>query len=588
MRHARITALAVATASAAALVATSLLPVANAAGGIIIDPRATGPAPAIAGAVKGGTIYVIGKSDFNHFDPTRVYDTAVGNFGRLISRPLTGIQQVGNVQKLVGDLAADTGKSSNGGAVWTFKLRPGIKWEDGKDVTCADVLYGVSRSFDTLADSPILTGGPSFYVTDFIENKTDYKGPYATPNGSLSGVSCSGSGDNESITFKLTRPISDFNFATSMLAFSAVRKDADTKDKYDQAPLSDGPYVIQSRVKKDKTVVVRNKYWNASTDPIRNAYPDKFDMLFNQDPEVTNQLFINDSGNAKYGLGKTGAGILTQNIPTVYDSAKDALKPAFEGRGFYGKTFGTGWLAINIQKVTDINLRRAIQCALNKETMRAAVGGKTVGDYTNSLAPVGLGGYSKYTVCTENPQGDVDAAKAFYQKSKMKRPLTFVYSNATTDSENEALALQASLKRAGIEVKIKAIDATTYYDVLEKQGPDAPDLMIYGWYYDWPNASTIYPPLFSSQLVGEKVVGENKSRVVDKKLDDLMDRASTTTAPIQQALIWTQADRYVVKNLAAVVPLWQFKSLYLTGSKVVSEDFTSMGGANWATIYVKP
>ena len=183
MRHARITALAVATASAAALVATSLLPVANAAGGIIIDPRATGPAPAIAGAVKGGTIYVIGKSDFNHFDPTRVYDTAVGNFGRLISRPLTGIQQVGNVQKLVGDLAADTGKSSNGGAVWTFKLRPGIKWEDGKDVTCADVLYGVSRSFDTLADSPILTGGPSFYVTDFIENKTDYKGPYATPNG---------------------------------------------------------------------------------------------------------------------------------------------------------------------------------------------------------------------------------------------------------------------------------------------------------------------------------------------------------------------------------------------------------------------
>ena len=587
MRKTRLVAAAFASATAVTLVASFVTAPAQAVSPITIDSKATGPAPAITGAVKGGTINIIGKSDFNHFDPTRVYDTSSGNFSRLFARPLTGIQQVGDSQKLVGDLAADTGKPSNGAKTWTFKLRPGVKWQDGTDVKCADVLYGVSRSFDTLADSPVLTGGPSFYLTDYIENKTDYKGPYATPSGSVSGMSCSGSGDNESITFNLTRAVSDFNYTTTLSAFSAVRKDKDTKATYDTLPFSDGPYVIESRVKKDKTVVVRNKYWVASTDPIRNAYPDRIEMLFNQDPEVTNQLFINDSGDAKTGLGRTGAGILTQNIPLVYDSAKDALKPAFEARGSYLKTPVTDWVAINTQRVTDLNLRKAIQCAINKETIRAAVGGKTVGDFTNSVIPDSLGGYTKYTVCTDNPAGDVAAAKTFYAKSKQKNELTFVYSNATTDAENEALALQASLTRVGIKVKIKSIDATTYYDILEKQGPDSPDLMIYGWMYDWPNASTIFPPLFSSNLVGDKLVGENKSRVVDATLDKMMDKASATTSPKLQNYAWTQIDKYVVQKLAAVVPLWQSKSLWITGSKVVAQDYTAMSGANWANIYVK-
>lgn len=587
MRKSRLVAAAFASATAVTLVASLVIVPAHAATAITVDSKATGPAPAVSGAVKGGIIHIIGKSDFNHLDPTRIYDTSSGNFSRLYARSLTQIQQSGDVQKLVGDLAADTGKPSNGAKSWTFKLRPGIKWEDGVDVKCADVIYGISRSFDTLADSPVLTGGPSFYLTDYIENKTDYKGPYATPNGSLSGLSCSGSGDNESITINLTRPVSDFNYTTTMLAFSAVRKDKDTKATYDVAPFSDGPYVIDSRVKKDKTVVIRNKYWVAATDPIRNAYPDRIEMLFNQDPEVTNQLFINDSGDAKTGLGRTGAGILTQNIPLVYDSAKDALKPAFEARGSYLKTPVTAWLAINNQTVSDLNLRKAIQCAVNKETVRAAIGGKTVGDYTNSVIPDSLGGYTKYKVCTDNPAGDVAAAKAFYAKSKQKKELTFVYSNATTDSENEALALQAGLARAGIKVKIKSIDATTYYDILEKQGPDAPDLMMYAWMYDWPNASTIFPPLFSSALVGDKLVGENKSRVVDAKLDAIMDNASAITNPKLQNYAWTKADKYVVQTLAAVVPLWQQKSLWITGSKIVAQDFTAMSGANWANIYLK-
>ena len=307
-------------------------------------------------------------------------------------------------------------------------------------------------------------------------------------------------------------------------------------------------------------------------------------MLFGQDPVNTNNLYIEDQGRAVNGFANAP---LAQNTSLIYDSEKDALQPIFEKRGFYGPSIVTDWIAINVQKVTDINLRKAIQCAFNKESARAALGGKSLGDYTNSLTPTMLAGYSKYTVCTDNPKGDVNAAKAFMKKVKTNKELTFVYSNATKDSENMALSLQSSLTKAGIKVKIKPIDSTTYYDILEQQGPDAPDLMLYGWAYDWPNASTIYPPLFDSDLVGDELVGENKSRVKDKTLDAMMDKAIGETNPAKQAAAWVAIDKYVVNTIAAVVPFYQGKSLFWYGSNVGGQYYSPMAAMDWANVFLK-
>ena len=562
-----------------ALVANGILPVANAAPG----QNSVGPAPRIAGTVIGGTLNVTARSDYSHLDPQRCYSTGCGNFGRLLWRTLTGYQNVNGKLKLVGDLASDIGTPSNGGKTWTFKLRPNLKWEDGKSVYCSQIEYGIKRSFDQLADAPVLTGGPA-YSTVYIENKEKYQGPYATPDRKLSGVSCGYAGDVEKITINLNFPSGDFNQQTTFGAYAAVRLDKDTIGKYDNEVFSNGPYKIETRVFKDKTVLVRNPYWDAKTDPIRVAAPDKIDMLFGQDPVNTNNLYINDSGRATNGFANAP---LAQNTALLYDAANDAITDKFKNRSYMGPSIVTDWIAINVQKVTDLNLRKAIQCAFNKETARAAIGGKSVGEYTNSLTPTMLAGYSKYTVCTDDPKGDVEKAKAFLAKATTKKTLTFVYSNATKDAENMALALKASLERAGIAINIKAIDSTTYYDILEKQGPDAPDLMLYGWAYDWPNASTIYPPLFDSTLVGDDLVGENKSRVKDAKLDALMKKAIGETNPATQAKLWIDIDKYVVNTIAAVVPFYQGKSLYWYGSNVGGQYYSPMAAMDWANVYLK-
>ena len=584
MKRTRTAIVAVLALGTASLIMTSVAPAANAAGGLAINAKAVGPAPALPGTVKGGTVNYTGKSDVNHLDPSRCYDTFCMNIGRLLWRTLTAVQlDAKGKQTLVGDLASDVGTPSNGGKTWTFKLRSGIKWQDGQPVTCADLKYGIGRTWDQDADSVVLTGGTS-YPQATIENTAGFKGPYATPTKDLSGVSCGTSGSVETITFKLLTATGDFNFQTTMPNYAAVRKDKDTGVNYDNQVFSYGPYQIQSRIKKDKTIMVRNTYWDAKTDPIRVAAPDKIDMLLGQDSVNTNNLYIEDTGRAVNGIAN---GPLTQNVPLIYDSEKDALQPIFEKRGYYGKNPYVTWLAINVQKVTDLNLRKAIQCALNVEGMRTTVGGKSAGDFTSSLAPEGIGGYSKSTICSASPKGDVAKAKAYMAKVKTNKEVTFVYSNATKDAENEALSLQSSLTKAGIKVKIKPIDSTEYYTILEEQGPDAPDLMLYAWGYDWPNASTIYPPLFRSDLVGTDVVGENKSRVADKTLDAMMTKAAAETNPAKQNAAWVAVENYIVNTIAAVVPMYQDKTLLWRGSNVGAQYNPIANSNDWASVYIK-
>ncbi len=100
-------------------------------------------------------------------------------------------------------MATDTGTPTDGGKTWKFTLKDGIKWQDGKAVTCDDVKYGVSRTFAT----DIITGGPS-YALQFLDIGThkdkdgntvsDYAGPYAKTGQALydKAVTCDGNDDH--------------------------------------------------------------------------------------------------------------------------------------------------------------------------------------------------------------------------------------------------------------------------------------------------------------------------------------------------------------------------------------------------------
>ena len=101
----------------------------------------------------GGTLtFLTNAESWTHADPNRNYTGQhIAWFGSFMHRTLTAYARAEGAagSEVVADLATDTGRASNGNKTWEFTLRDGVKFEDGSDITCADVKYGVSRTFAT-------------------------------------------------------------------------------------------------------------------------------------------------------------------------------------------------------------------------------------------------------------------------------------------------------------------------------------------------------------------------------------------------------------------------------------------------------
>ncbi len=112
---------------------------------------ACGGGGASASAEKGTLYYLTATSAKpEHLDPQRLYiGRDITNMSRLVYRQLVTFPDTTDKTagvKPVADLATDTGTSLDGAKTWKFTLKDGVKWQDGKPITCDDLKYGAPAS----------------------------------------------------------------------------------------------------------------------------------------------------------------------------------------------------------------------------------------------------------------------------------------------------------------------------------------------------------------------------------------------------------------------------------------------------------
>ena len=273
-------------------------------------PPAAAAAAASAGnsdqpATAGGTLNYYIYAPYEHTDPQRSYlGVEMTNFSRTVYRslvafPISTDPKVSNTP--VPDLATDTGTSAEGGKVWKFTLKDGVKWEDGKPVTCEDFKYGASRVFAT----DVITGGPN-YLLSYLDIPTDaktglpaYDGPYKGDGQALfdKAITC----DGKTITYHFKKPWPDFPLAVAALhMMDPYRQDKDQGAKSNYQIFSNGPYMIKGDMwdKNKGAVLVRNPNYDPKTDStdIRKALPDEINFQVGQTPETIYDRLIADNG----------------------------------------------------------------------------------------------------------------------------------------------------------------------------------------------------------------------------------------------------------------------------------------------------
>jgi len=546
--------------------------------GISYDPKdSLGPAKAVAGATKGGTVNVLFAADFDHLDPARNYVNVQQITALMLYKTLTAFKEEpqadGTVKlTLVGYLATDPGKDVNKDCkTWEYTLKSGVKYEDGTEVKAADVAYGVARSF-----SDKLTEGPH-YIQNWLTGTTgadynkDYKGPY--DGGALlpPGVTVK---DDHTIDFTLKEAHCDFPYAASMPNASPIPQAKDTKDTYDNRPFSSGAYMIKDYKRGVSLDLVRNPNWDTNLDPILNAYPDGFHFDFAVDGDASSQRLVADGNADKTALSWNV--VSTEVLPQT--QAADVQKRIVQGPNQF-----VDYLYINTQRVKDVNIRKALNVALDKDAVLKTVGGPIAGTPQDELMSPTVQGFKPYDAFGVTSQGDSAKAKTMLNGATPK--LVMCHAN-TTRRTQMSTAIKDSLEKAGFQIVLKPIDADTYYTELGKK-TNTCDIYRGGWGSDWPSGGTIIPPVFDGRAIAD-TGNQNLSYLNEPSVNTEIDRINKLPAA-ESGAAWADLDKKIMTDFAPVVTLFADRSYELHGSKLGGLFLSSpFGATSFDQVYVMP
>ncbi|MEV6161936.1 ABC transporter substrate-binding protein [Streptomyces sp. NPDC052052] len=511
-----------------------------------------GPAPAIKGAKQGGTITVYETSDYAHLDPQKIYSSAYQDVYNLVGRQLTGYANIDGQKVLVGDLATDTGKVSDGGKTWTFTLRDGLKWEDGKAITSADVKYGIERSFGKGFEVGLpyfqqwLTGAESF-----TDAQKQYSGP---KDGDLDAIETP---DDKTIVLHFPKAQTDVAYAAAWGTTAPVREDKDTGTKYDQKPFSSGPYRITEHKQNSSMTMVRNTHWDPKSDPIRYQNAETYAFKFGQQPVNINQRLLSSSGEDAHAMS-TLTGVSTELIDTLNARAdKDKIS-------YRQDTGYTYWYVLNNRHITDVNLRKALLYAFPKQQVRQQEGGSYAGDLATTISSPTLAGFQKYDVFKADERGDVAKAKEYLAKSKQKLDkITLAYSNTSPSKQRQAEAIASAYKKIGITVVTKPVDGSNYYSATATE--DTPyDMWWTGWATDWPTPSTLIDTVFNS---GSPAYA-NQAGYNSKTTDAELKRIAALTDTDEKSKAYFALEQKIMAD-APVIPYVYAISTFIHGKGLV-------------------
>lgn len=538
----------------------------------------TGPAKEVPGAKKGGTVQVLQRDTFNFLDPGQIYTNDILTLQLLYNRSLTTYKVSGDGKvTLVGDLATDTGTSSDGGRTWTYHLKDGLKFEDGSRVTSADVRHSIERLY-----APYQTDGPTYLQQWLSGPGTTYR--KALPDGPYKGkhlpASVLDTPDSKTIVFHFIEPHAETPYAAAMPNISAVPAKRDNKEKYNNKPVALGPYKIASFQPGKSLTLVRNKNWDPKTDPVRHQYVDKWEITFGHQVQDTTRRLLADVGGDKQAM-TFSLGIAPEMAQQVLSDSTAKSRTINEVQPYVDV------INFNTRRLTDVRVRKALAYAIPSGQILQENGGATGGEVAGNLLAPSLSGWQDTDPFgkKDKPAGDPDKARQLLKEAGQEgKQIVYAYAN-TAVQQKVAVVVVNALKKAGFKVVKKEINSATYYSQIAKVD-NGFDIFRSSWSADWPSGSTVLPPVYDGRVIADGA--KNYSQVNDPAVNKDIDRIKKIADTKAAAGEWVKlADKLLVDDVPQV-PVFYNRLYTLYGSGLGGVSFHPVyGDTNPTGVYVK-
>jgi peptide/nickel transport system substrate-binding protein len=550
-----------------------------------------GSAPAFNAAIdkiynasdkQGGTLKLAISEDWDSVDPGDTYYGLSWNFSRIYVRTLTMFKPVpgkGSTE-LVGDLAEGLGTPSDGGKTWTYKLRAGLKFEDGSPITSKDVKYAVLRT----VDKSVLVNGPT-YFGDILALPAGYKGVYKSKG--VNTDSAITTPDDQTIVFHLKQAFGGFDYFAQLPGTAPVPEAKDTGVKYKEHVIASGPYMFESYAEGKNFALKRNPNWDKATDPNRPALPERYEVTLGVEANDIDNRII--SGDLDVDLA--GTGVQPASLSRVLND------PNLKAQADNPPAARTNYTSINpkVAPLDKIDCRKAIEYAADRTGLQAAYGGAIAGgDIATTLLPPVIPGYQKFDLYPAGPDSKGDLAKAKESLAACGQPNGFAtnmaYRGDRPKEKAIAESLQQSLARVGINLTLKPLPTGDYFSLYAGK-PSYRDgqklgLMTNSWQSDWNDGFGFLSQIVDSRTIRESGGSSNFS-IYMPEVDALIDQAMAKTEAKDREVIWGEIDKKIMEN-AVVLPSVYSKALTLRSKNAtnvfVNEaygqyDYMMMGAA---------
>ncbi|WP_433545557.1 ABC transporter substrate-binding protein [Streptomyces sp. CA-294286] len=499
---------------------------------------------------KGGTLKFVGVQDADSWDTTMMYYGFAFDFARFYSRQLVSYSPAPGQKsiELQPDLAKAKATVSPDGLTYTYELKDGVKWEDGKEITSQDVKYGIERQWSQEA----LSGGP-VYLRDILDPDKKFQGPYKDPK----GTDAIQTPTDKKIVFKLPKANGDFEQILAMPTNSPVRKDKDTKTKYGLKPFSSGPYKFDSYSPNKGLKLSRNASYDAKTDGLRKALPDNIEVTLLTNADERDKRLLN--GDADLDLNQRGMN--TAGRTTALQKHKENVDNPQTGFISYVA------MPQSVKPFDNIECRKAVIYGTDHKSVQNARGGPiAAGDIAVNMLPPVIPGYDEkddqYGLRTNDGAADVAKAKDALKKCGQPNGFktTLAVRNTDESDKKAAEAIQASLGKVGIQVEIDQFNGKEGSSIVGNPAnvvKKGYGLVLYGWGPDFPTGQGYGLPLWHSKYILDNG-NNNYALIKDKAIDEGFDKAIAERDPAKAASLYADINKKVMEG-AYYLPLVNIK-----------------------------
>lgn len=396
---------------------------------------------------------------------------------------------------------------------YTFTLRKGVVFHDGKPFTARDVKF----TFDRVMDPEVKSEHLRSYFTDLQSVTTPddatvvltWKTPYVWALRKIAEV-----------------PVVPAHAFEGVAGFDEA--------PFHRAPVGTGPFRIEAWKPHESLTLLRNEaYWG------EKPHLDRVIYRFVQDSNVAWQLLLR---------GEIDLDPWLSSEQYVNAASEPKIHEAYHRIRYFDSMYG--WLGWNLKRplFQDARVRRALAMLLDRETMAATIG-------QGVLVPAHCINYHLGPGCEADvraPAFDRDGARALLAEAGWKDTdgdglldregvpfrFTAVLPAGTPSNEQMLLAFQQELYRAGIQMDLQKLEWAV---MTEKLGKHDFDACLLGWWGDLENDQY---QLFHSSQTG----GNNYLSYASPQVDELVVRIRTEFDDVKRQELFRQVNRLVIAD----------------------------------------